>query len=230
MILIPILGLIIFLYIFCIFPGFKGSRKIKNSVFDTDYAHRGLWNENSEKGIPENSLAAFRNACEKGYGIELDIQLSKDGEVIVFHDYTLERMTGVGRKISECTYEELPIRIEVDDSFTREIIWTDEDVIDICEPKNAIIIDVTQIYTGSYKDVFVQLISDYGSQLQLGYLGADGKMLWNESQNGWYYLQLQWFDRTNNDKLMHSESYKIRIKDSEITVDEKWDGEMKVYE
>ncbi|MBE6552382.1 MAG: glycerophosphodiester phosphodiesterase [Ruminococcaceae bacterium] len=107
MILIPILGLIIFLYIFCIFPGFKGSRKIKNSVFDTDYAHRGLWNENSEKGIPENSLAAFRNACEKGYGIELDIQLSKDGEVIVFHDYTLERMTGVGRKISECTYEEL---------------------------------------------------------------------------------------------------------------------------
>lgn len=107
MILIPILIFFLFLWLFCIFPGFKASRKIKGTVYETDFAHRGLWNENSEKGIPENSLAAFRNACEKGYGIELDIQLSKDKEVIVFHDYTLERMAGDDKKISECTYEEL---------------------------------------------------------------------------------------------------------------------------
>ncbi len=107
MIFIPIFILILLLILFCVYPGNKAHRRIKGTVFDTDFAHRGLWNENSEKGIPENSLAAFKNACEKGYGIELDIQLSKDGEVIVFHDYTLDRMAGVDKKLSECTYEEL---------------------------------------------------------------------------------------------------------------------------
>ena len=37
-----------------------------------------------DKQIPENSLAAFRKAAENGYGIELDVQLSKDGKVVVF--------------------------------------------------------------------------------------------------------------------------------------------------
>ncbi len=62
-----------------------------------DYAHRGLHGN----GVPENSLAAFALACEAGYGIELDVQLSRDGEIMVFHDYTLERMTGDPRKLSE---------------------------------------------------------------------------------------------------------------------------------
>ncbi len=62
-----------------------------------DYAHRGLHGD----GVPENSLAAFARACEAGYGIELDVQLSHDGEVMVFHDYTLTRMTGDDRKLCE---------------------------------------------------------------------------------------------------------------------------------
>ena len=62
-----------------------------------DYAHRGLHNHT----IPENSLAAFARACERGIGIELDVQLSRDGVVMVFHDYTLTRMTGVEGKLRE---------------------------------------------------------------------------------------------------------------------------------
>ncbi len=68
-----------------------------------DYAHRGLHGE----GVPENSLKAFRLAAEAGYGIELDIQLSSDREVMVFHDYTLCRMTGREGKLSEFTSDEL---------------------------------------------------------------------------------------------------------------------------
>ena len=68
-----------------------------------DYAHRGLHGE----GVPENSLAAFEKACAAGFGIELDVQLSADGEVMVFHDYTLVRMTGVEKKLCELTAEEL---------------------------------------------------------------------------------------------------------------------------
>jgi len=44
-------------------------------------------------GDPENSRAAFRNAIERGFGIEMDLQLSGDGEAMVFHDDTLERLT-----------------------------------------------------------------------------------------------------------------------------------------
>ena len=52
-------------------------------------AHRGLHGE----GRSENSHAAFAAAIERGYGIELDIQMSADGEAMVFHDYELSRLT-----------------------------------------------------------------------------------------------------------------------------------------
>lgn len=69
-----------------------------------DYAHRGLHNG---KDAPENSLAAFEAACRAGYGIELDVQLSRDGKVMVFHDYKLARMTGCDKKLCELTAKEL---------------------------------------------------------------------------------------------------------------------------
>ncbi len=68
-----------------------------------DYAHRGLHGG----GVPENSLEAFELACNSGHGIELDIQLSRDGEIMVFHDYTLTRMTGCDKKLCELDAAEL---------------------------------------------------------------------------------------------------------------------------
>ncbi|AHM03796.1 Glycerophosphoryl diester phosphodiesterase [Roseibacterium elongatum DSM 19469] len=54
-------------------------------------AHRAL--HDMSQGIPENSLAAIRRAMRAGYGIEIDVQLSADGQAMVFHDDTLDRMT-----------------------------------------------------------------------------------------------------------------------------------------
>lgn len=71
----------------------------------TDYAHRGLF-DNSQ-GVPENSMLAFKYAVERGYGIELDLQLTADGRVVVFHDYTLERMCGENVRLSSLTYQQL---------------------------------------------------------------------------------------------------------------------------
>ena len=56
---------------------------------------------------PENSLASFAAACEAGYGIELDIQLTRDGEVVVVHDADLGRVAGDPRKIKDLSYDEL---------------------------------------------------------------------------------------------------------------------------
>ena len=61
------------------------------------YAHRGLHDDT----VPENSLTAFARACEAGVGIELDVQLSRDGVVMVFHDFTLSRMTGAEGKLCQ---------------------------------------------------------------------------------------------------------------------------------
>ncbi len=67
------------------------------------YAHRGLHSES----VPENSIEAFSLAVEAGYGIELDVRLSSDGELVVFHDDTLDRMTSECGRVDERTTEEL---------------------------------------------------------------------------------------------------------------------------
>lgn len=56
---------------------------------------------------PENSLAAFAAAAEAGYGIELDLQLTLDGKVVVVHDADLMRVAGDPRRVEDLTYDEL---------------------------------------------------------------------------------------------------------------------------
>lgn len=70
-----------------------------------DYAHRGF--HDNAGPAPENSLLAIQLAVEKGYGIEFDIRLSKDGQLVVFHDETLKRTSGIDQNIEELTYEDL---------------------------------------------------------------------------------------------------------------------------
>ncbi|GGD62884.1 glycerophosphodiester phosphodiesterase [Erythrobacter arachoides] len=67
------------------------------------YAHRGLHGE----GVPENSLAAFALAAERGLGIECDIRVSRDGRAIVFHDAVLDRLTGSAGVLAGLTVGEL---------------------------------------------------------------------------------------------------------------------------
>lgn len=69
------------------------------------YAHRGL--HDNEGDAPENTLAAFQKAVDRGYGIELDVQVTGDGQVVVAHDFNLERICGVNRDIDTITYAEL---------------------------------------------------------------------------------------------------------------------------
>ena len=68
-------------------------------------AHRGL--HDRAAGVIENSRAAAEAAIEAGYGIELDLQLSADGEAMVFHDDELNRLTGETGPVRERTAREL---------------------------------------------------------------------------------------------------------------------------
>jgi len=69
------------------------------------YAHRGLHKNKSK--APENSLKAFQLAIDKHYGIELDVQLTKDNIPVILHDYNILRACGVDQKVSELTFDEL---------------------------------------------------------------------------------------------------------------------------
>jgi glycerophosphoryl diester phosphodiesterase len=66
-------------------------------LFAKPFAHRGLHG----RGIVENSPSAFRAAIDAGHGIELDVQVSADGEAIVFHDYDLKRLAGADGKLAD---------------------------------------------------------------------------------------------------------------------------------
>ena len=91
-------------FLFLVFPSgrrHKDTEKLKGLLI----AHRGLFNNNA--GIPENSMMAFSLAVSKGYAIETDLRLTADGEVVIFHDNTLERMCGLKEQVDALTLAEL---------------------------------------------------------------------------------------------------------------------------
>ncbi len=67
----------------------------------TPLAHRGY--HDAVRRRPENALSAFQAAIDAGYGIELDVQLTADGHAVVFHDETLDRMTGQSGNVADLT-------------------------------------------------------------------------------------------------------------------------------
>ena len=123
-ILIIILLVLVVIYFLAIMPRMIHRPSRTGFLQQNLYAHRGLHDEGAK--APENSMAAFKRAVDAGYGIELDVQLSKDGVPVIFHDFTLERVArypeghipdnavahadgsfGVAGKVSDYTYEEL---------------------------------------------------------------------------------------------------------------------------
>ena len=92
------------LYLLGLYPG-RERKDILSPFLGRYIAHRGLFDNN--KGPFENSIPAFQKAADKGYGIELDIQLSKDGSLVVFHDETLLRVCKSAKKVSDLTVKEL---------------------------------------------------------------------------------------------------------------------------
>lgn len=130
------LALFIILYLFAIFPRFSRKRDMLR-YRHTMFAHRGY--HCMKMGIPENSMAAFRAALAKGYGIEIDLHLTKDGRLVVFHDDTLDRMCGRPDIIECMTYEELKsCRL----GGTSETIPSFEDVLSLVKGQVPLLIEL----------------------------------------------------------------------------------------
>ncbi len=102
--IIGILSVLLILYLLAIMPGMQKKPEMQE-LLRWHYAHRGLHDNASD--APENSLLAFQRAVDAGFGMELDIQLTKDDVPVVFHDFTLKRICGAEGKVRDYTYEEL---------------------------------------------------------------------------------------------------------------------------
>lgn len=103
-IILVILALLVLLWLYLIAPQLS-HRPDFTEFRKVDYAHRGL--HNIQQGVPENSLRAFSLAALCGFGMELDVQLTKDGQVVVHHDADIRRSCGANVVIADVTYEEL---------------------------------------------------------------------------------------------------------------------------
>jgi glycerophosphoryl diester phosphodiesterase len=106
------------------------------------YAHRGLHGALGGKTYAaENSLTAFARATERGFGIELDVRVTKDGELVVFHDDTLDRVCGVSGRVIDKTLAELrQTRL----SETEDTIPTFGEVLELVHGRVPLLVEIKE--------------------------------------------------------------------------------------
>lgn len=131
-----VLAALLLVYVFLLMPRLAG-RPDMTPLRAVQYAHRGLHDNRSD--APENSLKAFRLAVERGFGIELDVQLSKDKVPVVFHDDSLLRVCGVDKKVGELTLAELKTLRLLDSA---ETIPTFEEFLQLVNGRVPLIVEI----------------------------------------------------------------------------------------
>lgn len=137
LIILCIIAAMSVLYLFVIAPR-VGNTEIDTSMLNHGlFAHRGLYNP--QQRVPENSLDAFSYAVDYGYGIELDVRLSRDGKLFVFHDDSLQRMCGDPRSIEKMTSAEINSMKLADTELT---IPAFSDVLNLVDGKVPIIVEI----------------------------------------------------------------------------------------
>lgn len=128
----------------------------QKELLSTHYAHRGLHNKTDK---PENSMPAFEAAVEVGYGIELDVQLSHNGEVVVFHDFTLDRMTGIKGVLTFFSWPQLR---EMRLAKSEERIPLLREVLEMVDGRVPLLIEIKpQDRPGPIVEALHELLRDY---------------------------------------------------------------------
>ncbi len=126
---------------------------------DLIIAHRGLFDNIK---VPENSISAFKNALKKNLPIELDVQLTSDNKLVVFHDESLYRMTKKKKILQETTYDELTLFNLLD---TTEKIPLFKDVLKIISGK--VLLDIEIKNTNKIKEtceILMNELKDYNGE------------------------------------------------------------------
>lgn len=167
------ISFLVVIYLLCLKPNSRRHGKLK-PFEDTFIAHRGLFDE--KLNIPENSMKAFERAIEYGFGIELDVRLTKDKELVVFHDDSLYRMCGLDKEVFEYTYSELR---NFKLNHLGETIPKLSDVLKLVDSKVPLIIEIKA------KQRSLETAKKL-SQVMKGYKGVYCVQSFNPLALGWY--------------------------------------------
>ena len=132
-------------WLFCLMPR-RGERRLER-LRRFRYTHRGL--HNLPRGVPENSMLAFRYAVTGGFGIELDVRLSRDRVPVVIHDGSLRRLCGVEGFVEKTSVEELQ-KLKL--LGTRESVPTLEEVLQLVDGKVPLMLELKS-YKNNVRDL-----------------------------------------------------------------------------
>lgn len=153
---------------------------IKNRASYPNYclvaAHRGYWAD-----APENSLKAYGMAIQAGADIlEMDVMLTADGEMVVFHDWCLDRVTnGFGRLRSMPWAEVSQLKLKMlDGTLTEEHIVKLSDALDFLNGRIVASIDIKEV-GDTYNSVLLRVLDLLKSKGMLGQTIIKGKLRYN---------------------------------------------------
>lgn len=152
----------------CMFDtAYNGNVFTKSMVVETEItAHRG-----SSKTAPENTMAAVMAAVEElADRVEIDVQETSDGRVVLFHDGTLKRITGLNKRVADLSYEEL-LTLDVgawfSEAYEGERIPTLEEVMEFAKGKIDLNIEIKNLGTNSHlPEKVLKLVHEYGMEEQ----------------------------------------------------------------
>ena len=182
-------------------------RQTALDCFRANYiAHRGLFDNAGD--APENSTLAFKMAVEGGYGIEMDIQLSKDKQVVVTHDYSLERICGVDKNVRDLTYQEL-YNYKILNSNEKIPLLTD--ILRIVDGKVPLIVELKAEW--DYKELCALT-----AEILSTYTGEYCIESFSPYVVGWYKKNYPEIIRGQlSDDFLHKKYFKSRIKNFILT-------------
>ena len=169
------------------------------NIFDswiatTPIAHRGLFDDK----IPENSLAAFKNAVKNKLPIELDVSVLTDGVPVIFHDERLARMTGKDGFISGCAYKDIEKLVL---HKTKEKIPTLAEALEVIGGKVPVLIEIKNYgKVGQYEKAIWKVLQKYSGEYAVVSFNP---------------YSLEWFKK-NAPKVKRGQSASF-FKDKEIT-------------
>lgn len=162
-------------------------------------AHRGLFD--NAAGVPENSLKAFKRAIAGGYPFEMDVRMLPCGTLVVFHDESLERMTGAKESIHETSYKDIRALQLLG---TDERIPTFKEMLSIVNGNVPLMIEIKN--EGEAGEMESRILGLLGK-----YTGAYSVHSYNSASMGWFFKndsripRGQVFGRFTEEELLKAE-------------------------
>lgn len=125
-------------------------------------AHRGL---HKSFEIPENSMEAFKRAVDLNYAIELDVRITKDNQIVVFHDKNLKRLCKNNKKVSSLNYNQLKKFYLYNTKYNIPLL---QDVLDLIQGRVPIYIEVKNYSKiGIFEEKLASILDTYKGEFAI---------------------------------------------------------------